>query len=93
MPYPISVPVKNLNKGHYEDLRLWNNNFMLRSGANILCFYRREVIPEEKHQKKSEFQHCIFYQIQPTDNLLESKSNINRQDTLTQWLLVCGNFR
>ena len=33
--YPIGAPVKIINIGHYEDLRLWNNNFMLRSGANI----------------------------------------------------------
>ena len=58
--YPISVPVKNLNKCHYEDLRLWNNNFMLRSGANILCFYHREVIPEEKHQKNLSFNIAFF---------------------------------
>ena len=33
--YPIGAPVKIINIGHYEDLRPWNNNFMLRSGANI----------------------------------------------------------
>ena len=33
--YPIGAHVKNLNIVHYEDLRHWNNNFMLRSGANI----------------------------------------------------------
>ena len=27
--------VNNLNIGHYEDLRPWNNNFMLINGANI----------------------------------------------------------
>ena len=27
--------VNNLNISHYEDLRPWNNHFMLRSGANI----------------------------------------------------------
>ena len=26
--------MNNLNIGHYEDLRPWNNNFMLRSGVN-----------------------------------------------------------
>ena len=32
---PLVAPVKNLNIGHNEDLRPWNNDFMLRSGANI----------------------------------------------------------
>ena len=27
--------MSNLDIVHYEDLRSWNNNFMLRSGANI----------------------------------------------------------
>ena len=33
--YPIGAPVNNLNIVNYEDLRPCNNNFMLRSGANI----------------------------------------------------------
>ena len=31
----MSELVNNLNLSHYEDLRPWNNNIMLRSGANI----------------------------------------------------------
>ena len=33
--YPIGAPVNNLNMCCYEDFLPWNNNFMLKSGANI----------------------------------------------------------
>ena len=33
--YPIGALVNNLDISHHEDLRPWNNHFMLRSGANI----------------------------------------------------------